>query len=1275
MNNKLSDSGNAYGLVTVAGPGKKKSLTPEQITDNIKKLYEIAKANPNKQFKIAYRNTDVVSLNGYTGYEMIEMFNAAGQIPDNVVFSKEWIDTGNLNPATEVTQESLIDGFRKFKTLPFKLQTRNQRIPQVIPDRVKVNKLGSQTMKLAPAGLSEFAESDYNIGGKKVKGKDVFKKYQKVLTQMQQNELDKLYDRLGYDHNGLTSPEQQLKFLNNLRRILRTVVEERGLSNNYLKTLNIIPDGKGGYEFEVPMASPMFMHKFEQMMVSLFKNGPLNLTINGKAFVQIAEFGTHVKDGSLRFLHADKNGGVAAAEVAIPWEMAEKMGLPKDENGDYDLSKIDQKLLTMVGYRIPTQGKSAMLPMKIVRIIPKGMGKVIMVPGEITAQMGSDFDVDKLYTMMPNYTTKYDKAYEEYDRTNEFGHHLMSKLKHENKKVFFDTFTPSVLEDLWNNPEMVDDYLMDFQSDLTAEEIIDAVEIAKEDTLDDMKAMGISDKPKAVYISYDLDNIENNNQAQLENLFLDLTYGILSSPNHLEDVLSPVDSDTAGNLKKIAAFRITNEASFLNKLDANDPMTDITLAMRNKVGKTGIGMYAVNMTSAAVAEYTETELTGDFAIKTMTGEYTKLNRAKDDNGVSLIYSFSKHLTMAVDNANDPIMAFLNDNMETAGITSLFIRSGVVVPGLADKLALEILKSELADYVKNNKGSEWADVASGALDLLNSVDKDDIELGLIAISEIEEEGFPKLKFGKELDFDGGPVEVATVLRLQPVVLKLTQEMQNNNYTEIEDGIAELLLKYGGNIEGEGREQFIAAKKKAKELVGDATSQLDFVKMVDNIGNELDMTDPTQLKILNTYAAYMRAAREMMNINKVYFNSDVLRNRMSNISKLLEVNDIKESLNSREKPVIQGWQKIMDPNLDTNPYPISKSFSDILDTMKNFIGNFMPHGQKDFEFIAARLKSDTGSDRLSEKIYDQYAKFVMPYLLSLPDSPVAQYFNPEYQAKLLYKGYDENENIVAQLNTVKNMILSNTLPDLKDNRFLDMLDEHPDNRKPKVKVLGLKFETAAKLTSFQQDDIIEDFNALFDHENKVVRKFANALLAYNIMAKGLRSGVDSFADLIPIDVMNIPMKSGESINGYIRRMTKGGLYENLGGLSGAFIENNFHIEGLVKPFDKRLISEFQEEDDNMYEITPEADPNKLAKYTYDYVGGNKRLLKLVTINGTAYYTPFEVSSDPNGKTVYYEDVPIQKGVTYKMLELSKDIDAMAQIKRDLDEYNDGYDSCPF
>lgn len=104
-------TGNAYALPTkdlrVKENKSLRSIPESTIIESIKKLYQTAKENPTKQFKVAYRNTTNASLNGYTGYEMIEMFKAAGEIPANIIFSKEWVDTGKFNTPveTEITKE------------------------------------------------------------------------------------------------------------------------------------------------------------------------------------------------------------------------------------------------------------------------------------------------------------------------------------------------------------------------------------------------------------------------------------------------------------------------------------------------------------------------------------------------------------------------------------------------------------------------------------------------------------------------------------------------------------------------------------------------------------------------------------------------------------------------------------------------------------------------------------------------------------------------------------------------------------------------------------------------------------------------------------------------------------------------------------------------------------------------------------------------------------------------------------------------------------------
>jgi hypothetical protein len=618
--------------------------------------------------------------------------------------------------------------------------------------------------------------------------------------------------------------------------------------------------------------------------------------------------------------------------------------------------------------------------------------------------------------------------------------------------------------------------------------------------------------------------------------------------------------------------------------------------------------------------------------------------------------------MAVDNAKDPQMAFLNDSLDTATITSLFIRSGIVIPGLENKLTEKLLKANLNDAYSKAKTQEEKDEINNLVQLVKANNTN------LALPTAYGLGIIDFMSAKDLDFDGGPVEVATVMRLQPAVLKLTQEMQNNGYLNIEDGVAEMFLKYKSGVK-----DLKDAKTQAQKFLKDFknTTMLDYISMVDNIGNQPNLDDPKQLEILGNWALLSAAARQMMQINKVIYNTDVIKNDMSSVAKISEIEDIKESIFTNEAPAIIGW--IPD-------YPIASKYSDTLDLMKDFISNFMPQGNDNFSVLGGSVKELLNKKTLKEEHYQELGKFVMPYLLAQPGSPVSKYFTPEFYGPLLYKGLGHRDNIVKQLNTVKTMIISDALPDLKDNKFLTLLDEHPDNKKSykEEPILALKFETAGKITSSEQDDIIEDFQQLFTHPNEIVRKFADSLLAYNIVAKGLRSGVDSFADLIPIDILNEKIDGKESINEYVRRVANSAFLERVYKSAATFIENNSHVDGLVGWVPSNALSEFLDEDgiesNFLVPIDIEVvEDNKIQLPTYGfmYKDGKKELMKLVEIDGISYYSSREVINN-NGKPVV-TTIPIQKGVPYKMLNINNDVQGMVGLAQQIAEENEEYFEC--
>ena len=65
-----------------------KSISKEQIQDNIKDLYKFAEEKSNVKFYIAYNYTNT-NLNGYTGDEMFEMFSFH-KIPNNITFHESF---------------------------------------------------------------------------------------------------------------------------------------------------------------------------------------------------------------------------------------------------------------------------------------------------------------------------------------------------------------------------------------------------------------------------------------------------------------------------------------------------------------------------------------------------------------------------------------------------------------------------------------------------------------------------------------------------------------------------------------------------------------------------------------------------------------------------------------------------------------------------------------------------------------------------------------------------------------------------------------------------------------------------------------------------------------------------------------------------------------------------------------------------------------------------------------------------------------------------------
>lgn len=67
---------------------------------------------------------------------------------------------------------------------------------------------------------------------------------------------------------------------------------------------------------------------------------------------------------------------------------------------------LDNQQLFALSYRVPTQGQNSTIPVKIVDVFPPQRGGIISFPAGVTAQTGSDFDIDKMFLARYNYTVE-----------------------------------------------------------------------------------------------------------------------------------------------------------------------------------------------------------------------------------------------------------------------------------------------------------------------------------------------------------------------------------------------------------------------------------------------------------------------------------------------------------------------------------------------------------------------------------------------------------------------------------------------------------------------------------------------------------------------------------------------------------------------------------------------------------------------------------------------------------------------------------------------------
>lgn len=321
---------------------------------------------------------------------------------------KLWDSEGNF-PRKEEELASFSSSLQThYKTGYYSNLYTQQDVPQHMYGE---NKAGLQIVKKLIDNISNTPE-----------GQSLIKDFFDCFTANIQESFNDAASRIGVEINNkgeITYDGETVAIDNNkFIALIKDELTRRGLDSNYRKYAEINPETGLPY---IPAWSNLVRSKLESIVNSIFTNNITRQTLKGFHASQVANIGMTELGESLKgkigeFTQSkfeEKHGyrlgrklnfhkdGSQIIEILLPkWQV--KAYNTYDAEGNLvkevtleDLQKAG--LDTMIGYRIPTEGKQSIGVMKVVGLLDETQGSTIVVPDDWVLQTGADFDIDSIY--------------------------------------------------------------------------------------------------------------------------------------------------------------------------------------------------------------------------------------------------------------------------------------------------------------------------------------------------------------------------------------------------------------------------------------------------------------------------------------------------------------------------------------------------------------------------------------------------------------------------------------------------------------------------------------------------------------------------------------------------------------------------------------------------------------------------------------------------------------------------------------------------------------
>lgn len=613
---------------------------------------------------------------------------------------------------------------------PYEDYAIQQEVPAHLQDHSQL--LGSQERILTVSDMlpdTKFNFIQYDGVKLDTAGK-VIDRYQKLIAENIKESFDNLSEELGLNNKD---------------------IKERNLILSKLLTTEILKDARYGADlynacqldsdgnFIIPLSDPIQSVRIQQLLHSIIKKRINKQKIAGGPVVQATSWGI---DKKYHIIYKDANGNplktfeeygksrdeydkylkdnlysVSHFECAMPVPSAElerdliKLAkrIDKSKGVEYngrlatpqeavDNDLISEEQLQAIGYRIPTEDKYSIYPMKIVEWVPSFAGEVILLPEEITKLTGSDFDIDKTYIIL-----------------KEFKRNVGKKLKDNHK------------EDLKN--------LLVKKTGLSEGDVNTYLE-----QWDKGKITPIDGYIESIQDTYKANNhsiyyYKTSYGKQIEgrygrnNEIFDIQWAMLMHPETMDKMFNPgsfdVQKETAkrimilksknnkktySELRKMTLDELESYYDEISSSNSNNILqtsTQIKFFQQNMTAGKLIGIFANNNVSHAFVQMQNVQMNfnPDLNLSLNNVDLTG-NKKLDaifalDNKTYISKTIAGFLAASVDAVKDPVLNYLNLNTYTSGIAMLLARLGFDTETIGLLLSQPILEEFSTRMINGN----------------------------------------------------------------------------------------------------------------------------------------------------------------------------------------------------------------------------------------------------------------------------------------------------------------------------------------------------------------------------------------------------------------------------------------------------------------------------------------------------------------------------------------------------------------------------------------------